>query len=40
MPAGLVDSLTLVEFADLISFLQTLKTAPVPPAAAPDSRKP
>jgi putative heme-binding domain-containing protein len=38
MPAGLVDSLTLVEFADLISFLQTLKTAPVPPAVAPHSR--
>jgi putative heme-binding domain-containing protein len=40
MPAGLIDSLTQVEFADLISFLQTLKTAPVPPPATPDSRKP
>ena len=29
MPAGVVESLTVVEFADLISYLQSLKTAPV-----------
>ncbi len=28
MPKGLVDTLTPVEFADLISYLQSLKTAP------------
>ncbi|MFO0951570.1 MAG: c-type cytochrome [Isosphaeraceae bacterium] len=35
MPAGLVDTLTVVEFADLISYLQSLRTAPPTPAAAP-----
>jgi putative membrane-bound dehydrogenase-like protein len=33
MPTGLVDGLSVVEFADLVSYLQTLKSAP-PPAAA------
>ncbi|WP_406700748.1 HEAT repeat domain-containing protein [Singulisphaera sp. Ch08] len=33
MPKGLADTLSPVEFADLISFLQTLKSAPASPAA-------
>ncbi len=30
MPAGLVDTLSVVEFADLIAYLQSLKAAPAP----------
>jgi len=35
MPAGVTDALTVVEFADLISYLQTLKTVLPSPAAPP-----
>lgn len=34
MPKGLVETLSVVEFADLISYLRSLKSAPVPAAAA------
>jgi putative membrane-bound dehydrogenase-like protein len=38
MPAGQVDSLSVVEFADLISYLQSLKTAPAQPSATTTGR--
>ncbi len=34
MPKGLVDTLSPLEFTDLISYLQSLKSAPSPPAPA------
>jgi putative heme-binding domain-containing protein len=34
MPAGVTETLSLVEFADLISYLQSLKTPAAPPATA------
>jgi len=38
MPAGLADSLSVTEFADLVSYLQSLKSAPKTPAAPDHSR--
>jgi len=38
MPTGLVDTLSLIDFADLISYLQGLKTAPTGATPTPRNK--